>query len=325
MKNQQILKLGWQSSLFVCAVKQSLTWEPPAGIGTTLLYHQKVAPVIRKMESEKKFDDLRVLYKFLYNGQCKKNELAKRILRFKGITYNKEEKAGNDLDFKHQETLGIFTNKNLKWAMQQFDVPMPPSVERMVVAKNSEGEIQKDPEGKEIMKKVMRSADKDSMIEQAMAWLYCPKSRHKQAVSKTMAGKKRPKDSDSHAKKLQKTDKIDIINNETNLKPSPKNSAAAASGLVGSTNNGTVNGTANSTSVPANPEDREKIKAKPRPPTPSKLKLFIHRYLKNANLEEVTMKKVCQVVYDKYPEFREKMMARKNEIKNVVKEYIANT
>ncbi|KAL1501539.1 hypothetical protein ABEB36_006842 [Hypothenemus hampei] len=69
-------------------------------------------------------------------------------------------------------------------------------------------------------------------------------------------------------------------------------------------------------------EPLAKKKAKPsEPPTDEEIKDFIKTVLEGANLEEITMKTVCQRVYDHYPDFD--LTSRKNFIKTTVKSLIS--
>ncbi|ENN83560.1 protein DEK isoform X1 [Dendroctonus ponderosae] len=69
-------------------------------------------------------------------------------------------------------------------------------------------------------------------------------------------------------------------------------------------------------------EPLAKKKAKSgEPPTDEEIKTFIKSVLDGANLEEITMKTVCQRVYDNYPDFD--LTARKNFIKSTVKSLIS--
>lgn len=64
------------------------------------------------------------------------------------------------------------------------------------------------------------------------------------------------------------------------------------------------------------PLAKKKVKAT-EPPSDDDIKAFIKGVLDGANLEEITMKTVCQRVYDNYPDFD--LTARKNFIKSTVK------
>lgn len=68
------------------------------------------------------------------------------------------------------------------------------------------------------------------------------------------------------------------------------------------------------------PLAKKKVKAA-EPPSDDDIKAFIKGVLDGANLEEITMKTVCQRVYDNYPDFD--LTARKNFIKSTVKSLIS--
>ncbi|XP_076268882.1 protein Dek isoform X2 [Rhynchophorus ferrugineus] len=71
-------------------------------------------------------------------------------------------------------------------------------------------------------------------------------------------------------------------------------------------------------------EDEPLVKKKTKssePPTDDEIKTFIKDILEGANLEEITMKTVCQRVYDNYPDFD--LTARKKFIKSTVKSLIS--
>lgn len=64
-------------------------------------------------------------------------------------------------------------------------------------------------------------------------------------------------------------------------------------------------------------DDVPLIKMIKKPPTEEQLKEAIKDLLKDANLEEVTMKQITRQVYDKYPDFD--LTSRKEFIKETVK------
>ncbi|XP_062847357.1 protein DEK-like isoform X4 [Trichomycterus rosablanca] len=68
-------------------------------------------------------------------------------------------------------------------------------------------------------------------------------------------------------------------------------------------------------------EDEPLIKMIKKPPTDEQLKTAVNDLLKDANLEEVTMKQICQQVYDLYPDFD--LTNRKDFIKDTVKSIIS--
>ncbi|XP_042628921.1 protein DEK-like isoform X1 [Cyprinus carpio] len=68
-------------------------------------------------------------------------------------------------------------------------------------------------------------------------------------------------------------------------------------------------------------DDQPLIKMVKKPPTEEQLKEAIKDLLKNANLEEVTMKQITRQVYDKYPDFD--LSSRKEFIRETVKGLIS--
>ncbi|XP_056619497.1 protein DEK [Triplophysa dalaica] len=68
-------------------------------------------------------------------------------------------------------------------------------------------------------------------------------------------------------------------------------------------------------------DDQPLIKMIKKPPTDDQLKTTIQDLLKDANLEEVTMKQLCRQVFDKYPDFD--LTSRKDFIKDTVKSVIS--
>ncbi|KAL2084531.1 hypothetical protein ACEWY4_020049 [Coilia grayii] len=69
-------------------------------------------------------------------------------------------------------------------------------------------------------------------------------------------------------------------------------------------------------------DDTPLIKMIKKPPTNDQIKTTVQDLLKEANLEEVTMKQLCQKVYDAYPEFD--LTSRKDYIKQTVKSVSRN-
>ncbi|KAG7336241.1 hypothetical protein KOW79_000934 [Hemibagrus wyckioides] len=68
-------------------------------------------------------------------------------------------------------------------------------------------------------------------------------------------------------------------------------------------------------------DDEPLIKMIKKPPSDEQLKSAVKDLLKDANLEEVTMKQICQQVYDLYPDFD--LTPRKDYIKETVKSLIS--
>ncbi|XP_027005105.2 protein DEK isoform X2 [Tachysurus fulvidraco] len=68
-------------------------------------------------------------------------------------------------------------------------------------------------------------------------------------------------------------------------------------------------------------DDEPLIKMIKKPPSNEQLKSAVKDLLKDANLEEVTMKQICQQVYDLYPDFD--LTSRKDFIKQTVKSLLS--
>jgi len=312
-------------------------WTAPNGAGSLLQYHTKVAKTIRQMETDKKFEDLKVIYKFLYSGNCKKSDVRARILKFKGLGWSKEDlskdpdseetKKLDETDFKHQEMLGAFTNSNLKWAMKTLGIQMPPSKERFVEAKDKEGNVIKDEKtGEPKMVKRSYGPDKDMMIANCMVWLYKPVKYEPPKAPKVVAKKK----SEDGKKSGQKRPADDNKNKKSSAESAPKQPKFDLSSVSKqvkekmSKQSADKENKENKEPAVANNQNGE-IPKKKSPPKPSQIKKFIASTLRNANLEDVTMKTVCNAIYDRWPDHREKLIGRKSEIKTWIKEYIANT
>jgi len=312
-------------------------WTAPNGAGSLLQYHTKVAKTIRQMETDKKFEDLKVIYKFLYSGNCKKSDVRARILKFKGLGWSKEDlskdpdseetKKLDETDFKHQEMLGAFTNSNLKWAMKTLGIQMPPSKERFVEAKDKEGNGIKDEKtGEPKMVKRSYGPDKDMMIANCMVWLYKPVKYEPPKAPKVVAKKK----SEDGKKSGQKRPADDNKNKKSSAESAPKQPKFDLSSVSKqvkekmSKQSADKENKENKEPAVANNQNGE-IPKKKSPPKPSQIKKFIASTLRNANLEDVTMKTVCNAIYDRWPDHREKLIGRKSEIKTWIKEYIANT
>jgi len=61
-----------------------------------------------------------------------------------------------------------------------------------------------------------------------------------------------------------------------------------------------------------------------KPPTEKQLKKKIHLLLKGADFNQITIKIICEQVYDSFPSYRENLITRKSTIKTIIKDYIAS-
>jgi len=61
-----------------------------------------------------------------------------------------------------------------------------------------------------------------------------------------------------------------------------------------------------------------------KPPTEKQLKKKIHMLLKGADFNQITIKIICEQVYDSFPTYRDNLVSRKSTIKTIIKDYIAS-
>ncbi|KTG45608.1 hypothetical protein cypCar_00005401 [Cyprinus carpio] len=128
-------------------------------------------------------------------------------------------------------------------------------------------------------------------------------------------------DQDIHEDKNAKKTKKPAAKRKAPAKPFPKTKKADSSSNRGKKNasknkgNNAANALRNESE--SSDDDEPLIKMIKKPPTEEQLKQAIKDLLKDANLEEVTMKQITRQVYDKYPDFD--LTSRKEFIKETVK------
>ncbi|XP_043117825.1 protein DEK isoform X2 [Puntigrus tetrazona] len=120
-------------------------------------------------------------------------------------------------------------------------------------------------------------------------------------------------DQDVHEDKNAKKTKKPAAKRKASAKPVPKTKKADSS-----SNRGKKKASkSKDESESSDDDDQPLIKMIKKPPTEEQLKEAIKDLLKDANLEEVTMKQITRQVYDKYPDFD--LTSRKEFIKETVK------
>ncbi|XP_059364275.1 protein DEK-like isoform X2 [Carassius carassius] len=124
-------------------------------------------------------------------------------------------------------------------------------------------------------------------------------------------------DQDVHENKnAKKTKKKPATKRKAPAKPVPKTKKADSS-----SNRGKKKASKSKDESESSDDDRPLIKMVKKPPTEEQLKEAIKDLLKDANLEEVTMKQITRKVYDKYPDFD--LSSRKEFIRETVKGLIS--
>ncbi|XP_035607021.1 protein DEK-like isoform X2 [Oncorhynchus keta] len=108
-------------------------------------------------------------------------------------------------------------------------------------------------------------------------------------------------------------------------KPAAKSAAlakpAAKTKKADSSSNKQKNNASKGNALDSSDDDEPLIKMIKKPPTDEQLKETVKTLLKDANLEEMTMKKICQKVYDTYPDYD--LTSRKDYVKQTVKTLIS--
>ncbi|KAK2902731.1 hypothetical protein Q8A67_007444 [Cirrhinus molitorella] len=119
-------------------------------------------------------------------------------------------------------------------------------------------------------------------------------------------------DQDVHENKNAKKTKKPAAKRKAPAKPVPKTKKADSS-----SNRGKKQASKSKDESESSDDDQPLIKMIKKPPTEEQLKEAIKDLLKDANLEEVTMKQITRKVYDKYPDFD--LTSRKEFIRETVK------
>ncbi|XP_016313772.1 protein DEK-like [Sinocyclocheilus anshuiensis] len=119
-------------------------------------------------------------------------------------------------------------------------------------------------------------------------------------------------DQDVHKDKNAKKTKKPAAKRKAPAKPVPKTKKADSS-----SNRGGKKASKSKDESESSDDDQPLIKMIKKPPTEEQLEAAIKDLLKDANLEEVTMKQITRQVYDKYPDFD--LTSRKEFIKERVK------
>ncbi|XP_051576310.1 protein DEK isoform X2 [Myxocyprinus asiaticus] len=153
---------------------------------------------------------------------------------------------------------------------------------------------------------------KDSEEELSSKKKYPSKKATKKSDEKTAQSASDEENSDQDLKKTKKP----AAKRKAPAKPVPKTKKADSSSNRGKKKESKCKDESDSSD-----DDQPLIKIVKKPPTDDHLKETIQDLLKDANLEEVTMKQLCRQVYDKYPHFD--LTSRKEFIKDTVKSLIS--
>ncbi|XP_038832510.1 protein DEK-like isoform X1 [Salvelinus namaycush] len=171
--------------------------------------------------------------------------------------------------------------------------------------------------------------DEDPKSNPAAKGKRTPSRKRAQPAKKAAPAKKKTKvedsdlsESDSDKDDEDEDEKDGESEVETKKKPAAKRAAPAkpaAKTKKADSSSNKQKKTANkgNAALDSSDDDEPLIKMIKKPPTDEQLKETVKRLLKDANLEEMTMKKICQKVYDTYPEYD--LTSRKDYVKQTVK------
>ncbi|XP_029597168.1 protein DEK isoform X2 [Salmo trutta] len=168
--------------------------------------------------------------------------------------------------------------------------------------------------------------DEDPKSNPAAKGKRTPAKKRAQPAKKAAPAKKKTKDSDQSESDSDKDDDEDEKDSESEVekpqkKPSVKRAAPAKTKKADSSSNKQKKTANKGNALDSSDDDEPLIKMIKKPPTDEQLKETVKRLLKDANLEEMTMKKICQKVYDTYPEYD--LTSRKDYVKQTVKTLIS--
>ncbi|XP_014017139.1 protein DEK isoform X2 [Salmo salar] len=172
--------------------------------------------------------------------------------------------------------------------------------------------------------------DEDPKSNPAAKGKRTPSKKRAQPAKKAAPAKKKTKvedsdlsESDSDKDEDEKDGESEVEkpkNNPAAKRAAPVKPAAKTKKADSSSNN--QKKTANKgNALDSSDDDEPLIKMIKKPPTDEQLKETVKRLLKDANLEEMTMKKICQKVYDTYPDYD--LTSRKDYVKQTVKTLIS--
>lgn len=269
------------------SVENNSTLNPCEGQGLVLSKHPNVQVNIKKLASEQRFEDLKSVHKFLYGTtECKNENLLYRINKFSGLEWDESDTEKHE---NRVEVMRLYTVNNIKWVMDMLDISKPPSKRTVKTT-----EILKLDDGTEkvIEMKKIQKAIKDDYIEICMIWMYKPfinTGERPRPSGKSLT--------DAIKRKIKKISKA-LPKKKVKLDEDAKDSDS---------------------------EDDKPLVSFKKPPTGKQIKQTIRQLLDGADLEQITMKTVCQQVYSLYPSFTEDLISRKSEIKGIIRDVLGES
>ncbi|XP_057312844.1 protein DEK-like [Hydractinia symbiolongicarpus] len=288
-------------------------------------------------------EDLKTLHKILYPRMCKVNMLKKNIRAFCGFPFDK--------DTAHYKKVEGIANRlfstGLKYILGVLGLEKKGDKEQM---KERLLEFLVKPEdlGRKLPeKKRKKSTSKEKKKKSKVAKSSRPKEKHDQYVSsasdsdsddedekedgndeeeKEAAKSKTPKKKSESPKKKPGSEKKPAkpkSNADSEKKKDAKKKKPTAVKIPVPKKKKSIEKKADTKrkADDDSEDDEPLVKKSKNEPTDSEIKTVVSDILKDADLEEITMKTVCRQVYDHFPDFD--LTPRKDFIKNTVKEIIS--
>jgi len=258
-------------------------------------------------------EDLFVLHKLMYRKNAKRQLVKTNIRNFCGFPFEKTDKMYKSAVY-------------LAWRL------IIPGLRWINGVLGLEKSFDKDKMRNDLLEFLMHPKDTGMKIPNAKT----PKSAKKKTKSKTPKKKSTPKvkktkdASGSDVSEASDSDASDSEEKEEKpakspkKKPTPKKKPAKATPVKIAMPMKKKSASKKRKSIEKSDESEDEeplVKKKKGPPTDAELKKVVGTILKDADLEQVTMKNVVKQIYDKYSSFD--LTSRKDYIKTCVKELIS--
>nr|XP_048300302.1 protein DEK-like [Myodes glareolus] len=282
---------------------------------------------IRFFLSKKKTDELRNLHKLLYNSPGTVSSLKKNVGQFSGFPFEK----GSTQYKKKEAMLKKFRNATLKSICEVLDLERS-GVNSKLVKRILNFLMHPKPSGKPLPNS-KKSSSKGSKKERNSSGTTrkskqtkCPEILSDESSSdEDEKNKEESSEDEEKESEEEQPPKKTAKKEKAKQKVAAKSNKSVESANVKKADSCTTKKNQTSSKKESESEDSSDdeplIKKLKKPPTDEELKETVKKLLADANLEEVTMKQICQEVHENYPAYD--LTERKDSIKTAVKEQIS--
>lgn len=269
-------------------------------------------PIIKYNIGHADTEDLGVLHRMMYRKAGKQHNTKKNVREFCGWPFGKDAK-------EYRSAMNIVDRllpAALKWTLDLLAVD------------------RKDKDTEEMRKALVEFLEEPKMNEQEIPTSKPSSAKQKSsATPKTKKAKATPKSKSKKTKKDEGSDVSDVSADDsesedeenkkskkkTNAKSPSKKATPVKFPMPGKKSKSASKKKKDSSDE--SEDDQPLTKKSKSPPSNAELKKVVSAILKDADLEQVTMKSVVKQVYDKYSQFD--LTSRKDFIKTTVKELIS--